>query len=174
MFRIAIALLIALGTAPTIAWLANEWLGIAITMQEVIAGFGILIAALGAWLVFAGVSSRSWGKIRGSITESSITGSGGSSSRTAHWDPKVTYCYTVDGCEFTGSRIAFGQPSYGKWLKAYKVITRYPVGSQTDVYAYPSNPSVCVLEPGVQMMPLFYLIAGLLLSLAYFADLPPP
>lgn len=70
--------------------------------------------------------------------------------------PVVEYSYHVNGQAYTGSRLfpAAGSLSGGSIFK--KVMARYPVGAQVDVYYDPQNPEDSVLEKKSPAVPFLF------------------
>jgi hypothetical protein len=61
----------------------------------------------------------------------------------------VKYVYSVDGKEYTSSKVRFTEPSSFMDLKdAQRERAKFPVNKEVDVYYNPDNPESSCLEPG--------------------------
>ena len=93
-------------------------------------------------------ASESWPSVVGVVESSEVTTS--RSDGKTMYSPDVVYSFEVEGRSYKSSTISFG----GSWSSsnssdAYKLVTRYPVGTQVDVHYEVGAPSESVLEPGV-------------------------
>lgn len=74
--------------------------------------------------------------------------------------PRVHYVYKVDGQEYEGKRIRFGEPNYGLFNQPGKVLAKYRSGCEVGVYYDPLCPEESVLER-VAFIPGVYLVLGI-------------
>lgn len=103
--------------------------------------------------------SPHWPQVEGEIVVSEVVSN---TSRKAL--PKIVYRYTIDGKEFTATRIAFAQalthgftisystgnaePSTTNRGLAQKLVATFPRGKKVVVFYSPQDPSLAVLRPG--------------------------
>ncbi|MHB0999022.1 MAG: DUF3592 domain-containing protein [Armatimonadota bacterium] len=129
--------------------------------------FGLIPIIIGYFFLKEGVhdivrsvSSKDWPHVNGIMTLS-----GGYHSRRG---PQMWYEYSIDGEQFTGSRISYGmtrtRPDF--FSKEFKIINRYPVGKRVTVYYMPHEPGESVLEPGFRMQVLFVPVCSCLFIIA--------
>ncbi len=142
-----------------------------------IAILGFLLSASFAWfmLFLAGQSatelindlgSSAWPTTSGHIISSNVEQF--QESGDTYFDPRVEYEYAVDERTFRSERIRFGGfvPALpGSTTEANEVILRYPSGASVQVYFYPSDPSLSVLEPGAGKIRIVIILAIWILML---------
>ena len=131
-----------------------EMLGLVIA---VLLGFAF-VAMFGSGFVQS-LRSRSWIRVRGRITSAGVskqTSSDGPSS----FVPAVRYQYQVEGRLLSGERIGFIDIGARHPGVAEKVLARYPVGAEVDVYVDPLRPTRSVLTPGVSWGSLYAAACG--------------
>ncbi|MBL8874858.1 MAG: DUF3592 domain-containing protein [Phycisphaerae bacterium] len=127
-----------------------------------------------AWLVFVGafdvyvawaaarqvIAARTWTPVPATIVSSEIISTRGRKGKTTQ-RPAVSYSYSVDGKQYTGSTIeAFGMRSGGKTY-AQDIAGAYRQGESASVFVDPADPSRSALrvglEPATMRMLLFSL-----------------
>lgn len=95
--------------------------------------------------------------VTGTITRSEVK-TGRTSKGGTTYSPVLAYRYEVGSKNFTGTRIRFGGRVSGKSY-ANEMVNSHPVDSHVTVYYNPDDPSVALLEPGLQggdlLMPIF-------------------
>lgn len=151
-------------------------LGIAIFL------FGILALGYGVQLVRQAQASMDWPTAEGVIILSKTTSRhrlrGG---RLTEAD--IRYAFTVDGHEWRGHTVRFGQTFAGGFSgrrAAQQRVQRYPRGRSVAVHYDPADPNQSVLEPGLHwkawvpcgMGLLFTVIGGMLFAVS--RSMPPP
>ncbi|RLA49984.1 MAG: hypothetical protein DRR42_14330, partial [Gammaproteobacteria bacterium] len=119
-------------------------------------------------------ASTSWPSVEGKVSKSEVRmqlASGGEQSVnnpvTYHAD--IGYDYTVDGENFKGSRIAFGDLGTAERSDADAISDKYPLDISVTVYYKPNEHQVSLLEPGLRTsvwFPVFLGIPFLLIGLA--------
>lgn len=84
---------------------------------------------------------------------------------------EVLYTFAAEGQPHSGNRVAFGDYGSSNPSHAQDIVNRYPTGAVVPVRYLPTEPDVCVLEPGVQgqtwFMPgfgLVFFLTGMLLA----------
>lgn len=90
--------------------------------------------------------SKTWPITAGIVIAAEIDMSAGRYS--AHYQPHVTYVYTVNGESYAGHVPRAGGYSFGSETVADYLLAQYPVGSTVSVHYDPDEPSRAVLEPG--------------------------
>ena len=120
--------------------------------------FGIGFAIIGAIDWDRANASVNWPTAQGTVTESRIhhTTSSKRGHVRHHYAAHVAFRYTVDGREFTASRITFRTTSSSE-SAANATVAKYPVGSSVTVHHAPDDPALACLEPGagdLQWLPL--------------------
>jgi hypothetical protein len=110
-------------------------------------------------------ASAAWPSVEGKITCSNAV------DRTVGVKPKfevnIAYTYTVDGREYTGSRVCFADSTGSGESAVRAVVDRYPMNSTPQVFYDPANPAQSVLEAGASRgaiillaIPVLMLFAG--------------
>ena len=135
---------------------------------------GIALTTFGTIGIVRASESTGWPSVQGKVIKSSVeressTRSGsartGGGSRRTSYHARVAYKYTVDGADFAGDRVAYGDHG-GKRKHAQRIVNRYRKGKAVAVHYRPDDPSVCLLEPGLKaqtfLMPFMGLIALLI------------
>lgn len=108
--------------------------------------------------------------VRATINEESSSSRSGPPSVT--YRPIIVYNYRVDGREYEGQRVSYGEYATSDPADAQAVVDRYKAGTAVRVHYRPGQPGEAVIAPGSHGSPWFYialgvpiLLAGLLLSL---------
>ncbi len=130
---------------------------------------GILFVIVGALLILWGVSAAlsatrttHWPTVSGRVIASRIevkeqktlspSSKGASYYKQKRYYPKIEYPYSVQGKEFTGTKVKAlfsGRISYLTEWQAQNVINKYPEGKNVLVFYDPNDPARACLEPGV-------------------------
>jgi hypothetical protein len=110
---------------------------------------GAFVSYLGAQELMRARASLEWPTTDGTITiaeveRRSTTGEFGSLSH----HPNVQYRYEVDGREYRGTRVAYGDHGTSDPQDARTIVDRYPVSSAVRVFYMSGNPGTSLLEPG--------------------------
>ena len=116
-------------------------------------------------------ASASWPSVTGQVTRAYVDYSTDAEGADSY-QPVLVYAYTVADQTFGGSRIKFGENSYGSERPARAIVDRYPAGTRVAVYYDPADPERSVLEPGVSGGSYLVLGIGLLFVLLAVAALP--
>ena len=136
----------------------------------VIAGVVLLVFGVRGWM--RGSESYDWPKTTGEVISAKVERHSGKSKRTSGrrgrgrrsrsgptFHAAIQYSYMVDSKSYTGERVGYGDYGSGDSREAQAIVNRYPVGREVVVYTMPSNPSECLLEPGVTGM--VFLLPGI-------------
>ena len=118
---------------------------------------GLVFLLLGGYQLLQGLTTKDWpaapGKILSSKVQSGTSNSRGPARTTTgsskRYSVDVRYRYELDGQEFEGDRLRFGNVSYKSRSKAQKVMNRYPRGKEVEVFYDPENPQSSVLIKGI-------------------------
>jgi hypothetical protein len=113
---------------------------------------GLLTIYLSARGVYRAGESLAWPVATGRIQESSVQWTPGSpNDRPGGWyRAAVLYTFAVNGKTYSGNTVNFCDWS-GDSGHAQSVVDRYPKDTVVAVRYSPSNPSICVLEPGLRL-----------------------
>jgi hypothetical protein len=127
---------------------------------------GVLVVVRGYRIICQARASASWQPTTGLILRSQLVAM--SDSEGTSYAADVQYSYGVQGAEYTGNRIYFGDDMWSMPFirSARKYTERYPVGRRITVYYDPRNPCAAILEPGLSLRSYATLVFGLLLMLA--------
>ena len=120
----------------------------------------LTVGLLVSWFLFVQPllqwsAANSWPTTDGTITSARIESHRGDDSTT--YSAEFTYQYEVGGNKFEGDRYNFFNVS-GSRKSAKKRLNAHPVGSKTDVYYDPDNPSNSVMNRDLGWFLLFGLI----------------
>jgi hypothetical protein len=120
--------------------------------------FGIGFAIVGALDWDRANASVDWPTAQGTVTESRVhhTTSSKRGHVRHHHAAHVVFRYTVDGREFTASRITFRTTTSSE-SAARERVAAYPVGATVTIHHAPDDPALACLEPGAgdwQWLPL--------------------
>jgi len=130
---------------------------------------GLLFTTVGINGIVRASESTGWPSVQGKVMKSSVERerSRDQSTRRSRttYRARVEYRFTVDGSEFRGDRVAYGDHG-GKRKHAQRIVSRYRKGEVVAVHYKPEDPRVCLLEPGLKaqafLMPFIGLIALLI------------
>ncbi len=125
----------------------------------------ILFISVGLFLLYhagrsamIGVTSAHWPTVEGRVLSSQVKAEGGKNGGTVY-SANIHYAYTVNDGSFTSRRVCFGGINTGNRIFPGQLVEKYPAGSSVKVYYSASDPSMAVLEPGMQSSSL--LVAGI-------------
>jgi hypothetical protein len=135
---------------------------------------GALTLYFGGRGVHRAKESLAWPVAEGQILNSSVEyhrGSNRGSKGGGTYSAEIRYTFTVDGQVHSGNKVAVGDYGSSNSSHAQKIINRYPRDKMVSVRYLPSDPDVCVLEPGVQaqawFLPgfgMFFVLVGMLMA----------
>lgn len=133
----------------------------------------VLIGGLSLWLGISdmanGWASRNWPSVQGTIVASSIginTSSSNNRQKAADtsYSANVEYTFSVDGNDYSGHRISFGEYASADRAEAERFLIPYREGQNVAVYYDPDSHRKAVLEPGLHGYPWLFLLPGVLFS----------
>ncbi|OHA46106.1 MAG: hypothetical protein A3A80_00685 [Candidatus Terrybacteria bacterium RIFCSPLOWO2_01_FULL_44_24] len=111
------------------------------------------------------MESKNWPLSEGRITVSDVSENYDSDNNGKTYSAKVAFEYTVNGRQYVGSRVTFGDYDSSDPAHASGIVMRYPVGESVQVYYDPDEPKTSVLEPGTSWSSFVGLGAGGIFSL---------
>jgi hypothetical protein len=131
---------------------------------------GALTLYFGGRSVYRARDSAAWpltdGRIQNSAVEYRRGDKGGGT-----YHAEILYTFTVDGQTHSGNHVAFGDYGSSNPSHAQSIVNRYPKDSVVPVRYLPSDPDLCVLEPGLKgqtwFLPgfgLVFLVSGILMA----------
>ena len=125
---------------------------------------GVMAAVIGGRSLATGINSKTWNSVRGRIVGSYLE-EHRQSKGTRSFTPRITYEYETDGGETVRSqRISFGFDGPSPGFVGRRIISRFPVGSEVDVFIDPDDPSNTIIDPGAAASSWFALGLGLTLT----------
>ncbi len=101
--------------------------------------------------------------VEGRVLSSQVKSEPGKSGGLVY-SAKVSYAYAVNGESFSSERIRFGSLNTGNPAFPTQLVERYPVDAVVKVHYSTSDPSVAVLEPGIQSASLIVVGFGVLFA----------
>ncbi|MCB9866046.1 MAG: DUF3592 domain-containing protein [Phycisphaerales bacterium] len=131
---------------------------------RVIAGFlavcllaGVAVAGWAGVRIHHAWTTSHWPSVIGEVIRSSVRQRAdhtppvhhGVAAGTWTYEPEITYCYTVEGTEYTASGVTATRVSTSRSASAESVVARYPVGRRVKVHYNPADPGEALLEPGL-------------------------
>ncbi|HXZ24252.1 MAG TPA: DUF3592 domain-containing protein [Methanomassiliicoccales archaeon] len=137
---------------------------------SVFAAFGIFGTAIGVGSFLEAQDAQSWPTTIGTITDNYISQdwqSGDQHSQGQYvYYPNVVYDYSVNGVQYTGTRIGITTGGSSDRSYAEGVLSSYNVGALVTVHYNPNDPSRSVLEVGGMgqfvfvLIPLIFVVIG--------------
>lgn len=135
--------------------------------------FGVFLGGTGAWFVWKGFKTRSWGLAQGTVDISRLKteaahASNRSGSRLVDV-AEIGYYFTVHSRHYRGDRVSTFDLRVGRnTARAKALLARYPLGVQVQVSYDPYDPNHSVLEPGIKRGAWMMFGFGLLLIAMHF------
>jgi hypothetical protein len=132
-----------------------------------IIGAGLTVF-LGIPMMMSAFESKGWPTVEGIITVSEFTTNRDRDNGSTTYGASVAYDYTVNGAQYTGSNVHFGQYGSGDPGYARGIVSRYPMGKHVRVYYDPDDAAESVLEPGAGWSSFMVAGIGILFTLVGF------
>ncbi len=124
---------------------------------------GLVALAHVAWTARKVQEAQQWPSVKGHVTASEIRRGNG---KNAGYRARIRYTYVVDEREHVGRRFALGgELNASSPDPVEERCTRYPEGSEPEVYYDPENPSDACLAPIVEGTAATILVGGLFTAL---------
>jgi hypothetical protein len=116
--------------------------------------FVVLLVFCASILMFStylAVSSVSWPKAKGLVTDKGINQrkTKASGSGLSYYAPSVSYEYVVNNKKYRSSRIDSRLLAYDNEPEAVSVTNLFPVNAEVEVYHHPLFPSISCLRKGI-------------------------
>jgi hypothetical protein len=111
-----------------------------------VVGLGISIYA--GCEMYKSMQSNSWLAADGIIKTAALNAK--PAQKRVYYSAKITYEYSVEGKRLIGDQIRMVNVETSNPSNCEQDLDKYPVGAKIRVYYSPTDPSDCVLEPGVQ------------------------
>jgi hypothetical protein len=96
--------------------------------------------------------------VRATVNEESHSSRSGPPSLV--YRPVIVYTYRVDGREYEGQRVSYGEYATGEAADAQAVVDRYKAGTPVRVHYRPGQPEEVVIETGSHGIPWFFIALG--------------
>jgi len=122
--------------------------------------------ATGASLVSTGMRSSRWPIVKGYIVSGEITKEYNENHSRTRFTPLITYSYEVNGKNYKNNRISTGDFGSGDVRDAQKVLDKYHTGLVVDVYHEPDKPENALLKPGISIISIVILLAGVIFAVS--------
>ena len=113
---------------------------------------GATTVAWGMMNLIDSYNSQNWPVATGTVLDSKVTRHivrRGRFSRRVVYRPEIAYSYRVANHEYHGDRLAFNESDYASADDAHAIADQYRPDDQLSVRYKPSDPSCCVITPGV-------------------------
>ncbi len=118
---------------------------------------GLLFIVIGGFVFFMwglppmqyANTSKNWPSVQGKITRSEVDTY--MKDGQTQYLPDIAYTYTVEGRNYTSSKVTVGDPPYTSNISpAKRLQAEYPVGEEVTVYYDPEVHSSSTLKTGIQ------------------------
>lgn len=107
---------------------------------------GLLFLVIGGFEFQQGLKTNDWPAAAGRLIASEVTDYPGTDYE---YTVSVRYSYEIDGREFEGDRLRFGNETHNSWALAKDEQLLYPPGKEVQVYYDPKTPNRSVLIKGI-------------------------
>jgi hypothetical protein len=122
--------------------------GFVLVFLGVFGAVGVGMLGYGVWAARRSMQAGGWPMVTGRLLSVEL-GAHTDSDGDELWEVKPTYAYTVDGKEYSGSRLAFGYTGSGGKAVHEEICQRLKAANSIDVRYDPVNPATAVLSYGV-------------------------
>ena len=140
---------------------------------------GAIFLLLGLGVVYYGYrlirkarASTEWPAAQGTVESSAVDvkrererDSDGDVHYETKYIPRIVYRYQVEGTDYYGEQISFGNTSSRSPNWAYRIRDQYSPGMEVSVYYDPANPQEAVLQPGAKWTTYIVLVIGVVFAL---------
>ena len=117
---------------------------------------GLGLTLLGSVKLKNAAETNRWPVTNGTIISSDVAG-------VMKYYPFVSYTYTVDSVVYTSDRISNMNFNTKNRSVVEEVLKKYPLGSEIKVYYSNADPSLALLEPGINTGNILLLGFGIIL-----------
>ena len=136
-------------------------------VAEIFLIVGVLLGGFLLWQLIKGMKAKNWPTAQGRVIDSRVSTSvsyDDDGDRSTTYGAEISYSYDIDGYEYRGNRRSFADYSSSNRRRAEKIIARFAPGVDVPVYYNPEDPEKSVLEPGINVVSvLFLLLPGIFL-----------
>lgn len=94
-------------------------------------------------------AAQNWPTVKGKVLTSEVMEDrfrNATGKASIAFVPEITYTYTVDGREYNGDTVIFGEITYD-YITAARICEKFAVESEPNVYYDPAKPEESVLLP---------------------------
>lgn len=139
-------------------------------------GGAVTLLVSGLWCLWHGARSKRWLQTAGRMLSWDIKAVRDSvdplpGGENFSYRLRMAYVYQVDGHEYVGQRLYFGQGLFPTASSdpLWRRVNRYQPSDVVKVFYSKSRPSLCVLQPGTSFQAWFFVVVGvgLLTALIY-------
>ena len=116
---------------------------------------GLGLTLLGSVKLKNAAETNRWPLTNGTVISSDVAG-------TMKYHPFVSYTYTVDSAVYTSDRISSMNFNTKNRSVVEEVLKKYPLGSEIRVYYNNTDPSIALLEPGINIGNILLLGFGII------------
>ncbi|MFC3195725.1 DUF3592 domain-containing protein [Marinicella sediminis] len=146
------------------------------TVSWVLAVLGLLLFAVGIWMLTTAMASNDWPTVEGKVVTPNVVGrlrqATNARHRSLEYIVEVTYRYQVKGRSYQAKRYSLGKgmttadgfndrAEAREWIKQ----SPYQPGEPVTVYVDPADPENTVLNAGIQGSTWVPVLLGLLFGL---------
>ena len=110
-------------------------------------GLGLLVLRWSLSQIVRSRRSRFWPSVTGRIVSAEV-GKNPSNQGLRYW-PIVRYEYQVEGVDYNGDTLGFGQNGNGNLGMASALVAQYPAGQEAKIFYDPKSPKISCLQPGL-------------------------
>jgi len=122
-----------------------------------------IAAIIGAWIGGVEVDRlMTWRPVQATVIATDVQAVQGGSRSGVGYVPVVRYSYQVNGRQYESIGVTVIRLS-SSWKWAESVRTRFAPGATVTAYINPSNPSAGFLVRWFSLLPLWFLLGGILL-----------
>lgn len=137
-----------------------------LTFSILFAMVGLVLFAIAVYFLIMAIETKSWVSTEGIILVSDvIRNSLGSNSTGISYKPEICYSFLVGNKKYISNQIRSFINYYTSWsARAYKLTDKYPINSKITVYYNSVDPNESVLEPGIKVENIVFMMFGFLIT----------
>lgn len=134
------------------------------TIFGLLALIWIFLTFLAFRLLMRGISSRNWPHVKGEILASGIAID---NYEGKSYQCQVSYSYKVGNSKYVGKKISLFDFGSGFKMLAKSHLKKYPKGRKVSIYYSPQNVNLAILEPGVKISYILYVVGIMGIGIIY-------
>ena len=122
---------------------------------------GVVLGGFLLWQLIKGMKAKNWPTAQGRVVDSRVSTSysyDDDGDRSTTYGAEISYRYDIDGSEYSGHRRTFSDFSSSNRRRAEKIVAQYMPGTDVPVYYRPDDPEESVLEPGINVVSVLFLL----------------